>query len=275
MSAPVAQSMGARRIGRFTHLQVDAWIERLEQLRGGAAGTTWVPHSISMWSLQLDSFRVDRFICQLRGPKARILRERERESQAYLFSWARSQLTSTTFYSLSCRTESIMVFSENKIYPNVLAMLFSNWSKVIWPGFCEWEQWNEISHTLIADYERYVYKGFIVILFANIFEILYIQSLTKNLSSDFKLEIYLKFSGLNLVNVIWYFFLLSYFYGLPIFWFQCGIEIRVSNRLPWLCSSLLLNYPICYKHCWPWPCALGNAKRLTFLILPLASQIPA
>ena len=38
----------------------------------------------------------------------------------------------------------------------------------------------------------------------------------------------------------------------------------------WITCITFLNSPVIYKHCWHWPCALGNALSLIFLFLPLA-----
>lgn len=58
---------------------------------------------------------------------------------------------------------------------------------------------NETKLATLQEYV-YVYKGFIVILFVDIFEISY-NSKFKILNSDFKLEIHLSFYGLNPVDI--------------------------------------------------------------------------
>lgn len=75
---------------------------------------------------------------------------------------------------------------------------------------------NETKLATLQEYV-YVYKGFIVILFVDIFEISY-NSKFKILNSDFKLEIHLSFYGLNPVDIYLMLFPPQFhFYGLPIF----------------------------------------------------------
>lgn len=62
-------------------------------------------------------------------------RERERERERHKihhFSWLSLDVTSTVLFSLNCGAEHIIAFSKNIIYLHVLAMLFNNWSKLIW-----------------------------------------------------------------------------------------------------------------------------------------------
>lgn len=153
MSARMAQSLGARIFWRFKFRSW--WPTRQTEI-----ARRWNSlHNLGMslylcvvspaWDLQGRQVYLPAQSSQGRNLERE--REKERKSaEGVCLSITSTRNHSTTFFSLSGGTYCGVFWKYN-----LLAMLFNNWSKVIWPEFWEWEQWNEIGHTLIiVKYEQ-------------------------------------------------------------------------------------------------------------------------